>query len=178
MFEIQTIANIEHTKEFFKIASSSTIWEALINIYKNALVKRPKNIHFSIVIENMILIVGEEIKSSLALLEVLTLTKKEYAKSATENILVQSLSKETLECLENNTFCQMNSLMEISNSHEMVTHPVHINSAASSSFIPFCSLGGNMSAVGSKVPNFPVPVCSSFVPYLMNDQVCIANCLS
>ena len=126
----------------------------------------------------MILIVGKEIKSSLALLEVLTLTKKEYAKSATENILVQSLSKETLECLENNTFCQMNSLMEISNSHEMVTHPVHINSAASSSFIPFCSLGGNMSAVGSKVPNFPVPVCSSFVPYLMNDQVCIANCLS
>lgn len=40
-----------------------------------------------------------------------------------------------------------------------------------SSFIPFCSLGGNMSAVGSTVPNFPVPVCSSFKPYLLNSQV-------
>ena len=28
-----------------------------------------------------------------------------------------------------------------------------------------------MSAVGSTVPKFPVPVCSSFKPYLLNDQV-------
>ena len=28
-----------------------------------------------------------------------------------------------------------------------------------------------MSSVGSTVPNFPVPVCSSFKPYLLNSQV-------
>ena len=168
------MTNIDLVKLFFKTASPSSIWQALINIYRNTLVRRPKNTSFSIdAIENMILDVGKEINSSLALLEALSLSKKEFTRSAKENILVKSLSKDTLKCLENINFCKMNSLMEISmsNTLALVTHPVHINSAVSSSFIPFCSLGGNMSAVSKNAPNFTAPVCSSFVPYLMEDQV-------
>ena len=52
-----------------------------------------------------------------------------------------------------------------------VTTSVHIDNATSSSFIPFCSIGGNVSVVGKKDPNFPVHVCSCFQPYMMNDQV-------
>ena len=64
--------------------------------------------------------------------------------------------------------------MDIINS-TLGVHPVHITTDAPSSFIPFCSLGGNMTAVGKIFPNFPVPVCSRFEPFLLNDQVVIVN---
>ena len=170
-----TLTYIKQIKQFFKMASSVTIWETLINVYKNSLVKSPKNINFSIdAIENMILHVGEAIKSSLAILEALSLSEKEMEKSVNKNILIKSMPKETLKCVKNITFCQNSSFNEdISDIHKMVTHPVHINNATLSSFIPFCSLGGKMSVVGKKFSDFPVPVCSSFKPFMMDNQVCM-----
>ena len=45
---LQTQTNIKQIKKFFKTASTATIWEALINVYKSSLVKTQKNINFSI----------------------------------------------------------------------------------------------------------------------------------
>ena len=59
---------------------------------------------------------------------------------------------------------------------ENLFHPVHIldafNSVTPSAFIPFCSFGGNMSVLGKKIDQFPVPVCNKFVKTTLNGQVC------
>ena len=41
-----------------------------------------------------------------------------------------------------------------------------------SAFIPFCELGGNMSAMGVKIDQFDDPVCDSFQAKILNDQIC------
>ena len=58
----------------------------------------------------------------------------------------------------------------------MINYPVHImngnNQISPSAFIPFCSFGGNISSMGVMVDNFPVPVCNSFVPKILHDEIC------
>ena len=60
--------------------------------------------------------------------------------------------------------------------HTISNHPVHImngpNSFSPSSFIPFCSFGGNMSVMGETVPNFGIPVCNKFKPTILKGQLC------
>ena len=55
-------------------------------------------------------------------------------------------------------------------------HPVHFvtngGELSPSAFIPFCEFGGNMSAMGVKIDQFPVPVCNSFKEKILNDQLC------
>ena len=46
------------------------------------------------------------------------------------------------------------------------------NQMSPSAFIPFCDFGGDMSAVGVKIPQFDVPVCNSFQAIILNDQLC------
>ena len=41
-----------------------------------------------------------------------------------------------------------------------------------SAFIPFCDFGGNMSAMGTKIKDFAVPVCNSFQAKILQDQLC------
>ena len=45
-------------------------------------------------------------------------------------------------------------------------HPVHImnttGNISPSAFIPFCAWACDMEALGTRVPNFSVPVCSAF----------------
>ena len=58
---------------------------------------------------------------------------------------------------------------------DITNHPVHImkdNKVFPSAFIPFCDFGGNMSAMGMKIDQFSVKICSSFEPKIMNDQLC------
>ena len=60
---------------------------------------------------------------------------------------------------------------------QMVTnHPVHIvnneGSLSPSSLIPFCSFSNNMSIMGTKIEQLEVPVCSSFRPKIVQDQLC------
>ena len=60
--------------------------------------------------------------------------------------------------------------------HRVSNHPVHIldenGNLSPSAFIPFCSFGGNMSAMGVKIDQFDVPVCNSFKAKILNDQLC------
>ena len=60
--------------------------------------------------------------------------------------------------------------------HRVSNHPVHIldenGNLSPSAFIPFCSFGGNMSAMGVKIDQFDVPVCNSFRAKILNDQLC------
>ena len=56
------------------------------------------------------------------------------------------------------------------------THPVHLISKTGkispSAFIPFCEFGGNMSAMEFQSEHFDVPICNSFVPKILNDELC------
>ena len=60
--------------------------------------------------------------------------------------------------------------------HNNLNHPVHIvksdGSVSPSAFIPFCDFGGNMTVVGRKIDQFPIPVCDKFKKTTLYDQVC------
>ena len=57
-----------------------------------------------------------------------------------------------------------------------INHPVHIldreGNLSPSSFIPFCSFGGDLSIMGSETDMFPIPVCRSFREKSFNGQLC------
>ena len=57
-----------------------------------------------------------------------------------------------------------------------ITHPPHIlnedGNKSLSSFIPFCSFGNDMEAMGTKVKGFNIPVCNSFKAKVIHDQLC------
>ena len=61
---------------------------------------------------------------------------------------------------------------------KVTSHPVHlvdpdgfINPTA---LVPFCSVSDNFSAMGVKINQIDVPVCNSFRPKLIGDQLCYA----
>ena len=55
-----------------------------------------------------------------------------------------------------------------------VEHAAHIkdDSSIKTAMIPFCEFGGNMSVMGVKIDQFDVPVCNSFRPKIIRDQLC------
>ena len=59
---------------------------------------------------------------------------------------------------------------------KFVDHPVHIYGADGqfypTALIPFCKFGGNMSVMGVKIDQFDDPVCNSFRPKIIRDQLC------
>ena len=59
---------------------------------------------------------------------------------------------------------------------KMTNHPIHIQEKdgqiSPTALIPFCEFGGNMSVMGIKIDHFDVPVCNSFRPKIMMDQLC------
>ena len=58
----------------------------------------------------------------------------------------------------------------------MTNHPVHIHNNDGQLFptalIPFCEFGGNISVMGVNIDQFNVPVCTSFRPKIIRDQLC------
>ena len=58
----------------------------------------------------------------------------------------------------------------------MINHPVHIidddGNLMPSAFIPFCFLGTNMSSLGTKIDKFSQPVCTKFMPVMLEGQLC------
>ena len=59
---------------------------------------------------------------------------------------------------------------------KVTSHPVHlvdpdgfINPTA---LVPFCSVSDNFSAMGVKIDQIDVPVCNSFRPKIIRDQLC------
>ena len=59
---------------------------------------------------------------------------------------------------------------------KLITHPIHIidqdGELSPTALIPFCEFGGNMSVMGVKIDQFDVPVCNSFRPKIVRDQLC------
>ena len=59
---------------------------------------------------------------------------------------------------------------------KLITHPIHIidqdGELSPTAMIPFCDFGGNMSVMGVKIDQFDVPVCNSFRPKMIRDQLC------
>ena len=59
---------------------------------------------------------------------------------------------------------------------KLITHPIHIidqdGELSPTALIPFCEFGGNMSVMGVKIDQFDVPVCNSFRPKIIRDQLC------
>ena len=60
--------------------------------------------------------------------------------------------------------------------HTTTNHPVHIvgenGTLSPTALIPFCEFGGNFSVMGAKIDQFDVPVCKSFRPKIVRDQLC------
>ena len=58
----------------------------------------------------------------------------------------------------------------------VTNHPVHImdptGALSPTALVPFCSFGGDMSVMGVKIDQFDVPVCNSFSPKIVKDQLC------
>ena len=55
----------------------------------------------------------------------------------------------------------------------IINHPVHISDRTKiSAFIPFCSLGGDLTRLGRKSPRFTVPVCAAFKEKIVGGQLC------
>ena len=166
---------VEKINKFFEIGSSRTIWETMSNVYKNNLNANPGDIDFSqIGLENIIDILSNEIKSSLAELEVFTLTNSTFAVYKNDNVIFGNITRQT-SCLKSKNGCSKSQLERIKEQQRFVNHPVHIiddtEKISPSSFIPFCSLGGKMSMVGHSIPGFSVPICNSFKPYNLLGQV-------
>ena len=58
----------------------------------------------------------------------------------------------------------------------VTNHPVHVKdhfgNLSPTALIPFCEFGGKMSVMGVKIDQFDVPVCNSFRPKIIEDQLC------
>ena len=67
-------------------------------------------------------------------------------------------------------------MLESKRLQEVTDHPVHIinkeKELSPTALIPFCEFGGNMSVMGVKIDQFDDPVCSSFRPKIIKDQLC------
>ena len=62
-------------------------------------------------------------------------------------------------------------------SQTLINHPVHIlnpetGSLSPSAFIPFCDFAGEMTELGRKIPEFVLPVCTSFTRTYIEGQLC------
>ena len=61
-------------------------------------------------------------------------------------------------------------------SQKVTNHPVHIRGEdgeiSPTALVPFCEFSGNMSVMGVKINQFNVPVCNSFRPKIIRDQLC------
>ena len=56
---------------------------------------------------------------------------------------------------------------------KVTNHPVHMmGNSTNSALIPFCEFSGDMSVMGVKSAQFDVPICNSFRPKIIRDQLC------
>ena len=67
-------------------------------------------------------------------------------------------------------------MIESQKLQKITNNPVHIvdkdNFLSPTALIPFCEFGETMSAMGVKIEKFDVPVCTSFRPKIVKDQLC------
>ena len=62
---------------------------------------------------------------------------------------------------------------------KIINHPVHIQNydgeLSPTALIPFCSFSDDFSLMGVENPHFEVPVCNSFSPKVILDQLCFTT---
>ena len=73
--------------------------------------------------------------------------------------------------------CNPYPILESETIQEVSNHPVHIQNVDDghllpTALIPFCEFGGSISAIGAKIDQLDVPVCNSFRPKILRDQLC------
>ena len=59
----------------------------------------------------------------------------------------------------------------------ITSHPVHLidnnnQTLNPTALVPFCSVSDDYSAMGVKIDQIDVPVCNSFRPKIIRDQLC------
>ena len=58
----------------------------------------------------------------------------------------------------------------------ITSHPVHLvddeGNFNPTALVPFCSISDNFSVMGVKIDQFDVPICNSFRPKIVRDQLC------
>ena len=58
----------------------------------------------------------------------------------------------------------------------LTSHPVHLvdpdGNLNPTALVPFCSVSNDYSAMGKKINQIDVPVCNSFGPKMVKDQLC------
>ena len=59
---------------------------------------------------------------------------------------------------------------------QLTNHPVHIfdqdEELSPTALIPFCEFGRNISVMGVHIEQIDIPVCNSFRPKVIRDQLC------
>lgn len=92
--------------------------------------------------------------------------------------LLGTLKGSLVNCLENNQCKDLEEAVNLLSNleYEQASHPVHILDAdgnlSPSAFIPFCAWAGDMGSLGTKAPNFSIPVCNAFQPRDLNGHIC------
>ena len=70
---------------------------------------------------------------------------------------------------------QKGKVSENKSQFHMTNHPVHIHEDGAlnpTALIPFCEFGGSMSTLGVKIDQMDIPVCNTFRPKVIQDQLC------
>ena len=99
----------------------------------------------------------------------LSLTNKDIAVMTTSFTELQEY-----EDLKSHQVGSEELLRDSSEVERLISHPVHIEDSreSPSAFIPFCSLGGDLTILGRKSPHFTVPVCAAFREKIVGGQLC------
>ena len=68
-------------------------------------------------------------------------------------------------------------VLDTKEAQTLINHPVHLldpetGSLSPSAFIPFCDFAGDMTELGRKIPEFALPVCTSFTRTFIEGQLC------
>ena len=67
-------------------------------------------------------------------------------------------------------------LLDSSEIQRLTSHPIHLidenENLNPTALVPFCSISDNFSAMGVKIDGLDVPVCNSFRPKILRDQLC------
>ena len=70
--------------------------------------------------------------------------------------------------------CYYTTLLDSGGGTTPISHPLHISSTGNSAFIPFCAYKTNLnfSKNSLTLPGLTFPLCSSFLPTILEGQLC------
>ena len=171
----QEISKVPIWQEFFRGLFNSSIptriiTQTIANLIKPELRSKKETI---LVAETLFQRLSRGLNFKYGLLDMLLSTKQDIS-NREDRVQIKQINKDLKKSMmENNSI----DLKDIEDTLGKVNHPVHImdkhDNPMPSSFIPFCSISGNMSILGQKMSWFPShPVCTVFKPKMLLGQLC------